>query len=525
MATAARSSGSKLPALHPDDPIYSNGSDVCGSDSSDCPARPPPSGDRKSSPRSNWSSHEIQSDQMSPTSDRSVDDHDDQVLADTSCRPNRSLSQSSYSTEISSLVAKSSSSSSCSSVRRRLFGSTMTANVPPRTQVESQHRRDLSSTAPIFGGRNALSNGHSVLTDSNNGLDKSLHLDLREVLEGQGYDSDQGSAKIPARLYEMVTHPRESIVYLAMCGVDIVGYKRRAVTEAVTCLKEYLNDCIAYGYIEEAKYVEDIIKGINANREKLRKYEEQTTPGEVGQSLDVAMDDRDEKEREWHSVEMQLDAERELAAAELELRHKETMERLRKEWDNPKKRDEFSRASGELIRLRGQASKAIRVRMYDEAAAMQDQIAKLEEQETRAAVERMNAAYCSSLIRLEQAHEQAMKNVDTAFEKRRSAVSRRRELALEPFNKRVNKLKQKKDDVSEQVTRQSRGVTPNSTSGIVFATPSRSPTRCGTRVSMTATAKLALPKMKPVRTTSLHKSKGRARTALVTPVGSGRNRH
>lgn len=355
------------------------------------------------------------------------------------------------------------------------------------------------------------------------GLDSTLHLDFTELLEGQGYDSEQGSNRIPHRLLEILVHPKESLVYLALCGVSIVGYQPKLLDETIFCLNEYLNRCMKKEYINEASYISQIISNIKEERKGLHEFEKQPTTTEVNEDLEAAIEKRAREESEWKQIETQLDAERDVAVSECEIRRQEKLDALRVEWSSHNKKRQFNKPSSYLTDLRTQAKKNLRAHRFKEALEIQAVIIKREEDERRESENRMNEAYKRACDRIEDEFQRDLRNVEGAFEKRKLAVDRQKELAMQPYKQRVCKIERKKVQLEEQATIMSRCTTSLKNRGFITAQHEIQPLK--TRSSYCAkigsfNAKLSLPMLKPAKKKPLRASSNMS--ALTRPITNSR---
>lgn len=348
---------------------------------------------------------------------------------------------------------------------------------------------------------------------NDNGLDSSLHLDLTELVDRHGYDSEQGSSRIPPRLLRMLVHPKESLVYLALCGVSIVGYQPRIIDETLSCLDEYLNRCMKKEYIDEASYISQIIAKIKQECKDLQEFEKQPSTTQISHDLQFAMEKQARRESEWKQVETQLDAERDIAISECEIRKQEKLEALKAEWNSDRKRRQFNKPSSYLSDLRSQAKKNLRAYRFKEAMELQAVIAAREDEERRASEERMTEAYKKACERIEKEFQRDLQGVQFTFEKRKLNVDRQKEMAMQPYRQRVSKIEKKKVKIEERSAIMSRCATSSKNRGFITSQEiqplkTRSPGKIGC-----FNARLSLPMLKPVKRPPLRAS---SNTTVVT---------
>jgi len=129
---------------------------------------------------------------------------------------------------------------------------------------------------------------------------------------------------LPFRLRQLAQHPKNSVVYLALCEINITGYKQRTINEVVSSLRNYLKQCIEKGYVEESQYISDLIHDIEREREELSTLARlDATEFHLSQRLDHVITQRDTRQHDWERELAQLETEQEIAPTELDIKREQ----------------------------------------------------------------------------------------------------------------------------------------------------------------------------------------------------------
>lgn len=330
-------------------------------------------------------------------------------------------------------------------------------------------------------------------------LNHELHLDLIDVSKNGGYDSEQGSERIPQRLYEMIDHPKPSIVYLALCGVSVVGYQAKTINNTIQELKKYLDKCVKNGYLEESIYINKIIENIKHEREELRQMEYIGNYDEILLRLEEAERDFEKRRKLWDSQMKIFEQEYVESLSALERRHAKEVEELNSEWISEKMKDKFNRPSPKLVELRNMAQRLISAHRFDEAAVLAMEISKKEHEESLEAAEKMRHSYLNAVDKLRQKLESDKVNLSHLHETKKAALENERQKNLLPLKNRVFHLQAQASDACESQKRAERAILLKSRQVKTRQTPIKK-----TAPSAFEHRKLQLPPLKALKPASLN---------------------
>ncbi|OHT12353.1 hypothetical protein TRFO_17829 [Tritrichomonas foetus] len=331
---------------------------------------------------------------------------------------------------------------------------------PNQDRPNSSNNASKINSSDIKSEKNEKMNDHSSVEDGSpaskssenkniqhvvpmDHIDPKLYLDLTGFT--QGYDSEQGSGRIPPRLARIVTQPKDSVFYLALCGVDISGYNKGTIRETVVELKRYLSICVEKRYIAECAYLEDIIDSIQFEGKLLQKLDDAPIIGQTEDQLDEAVTNFEEKETQWRNLMTKLDAEEKITLDDLESKFKIDCENLEIEWSSHSKLKQFNKPSKNLMELRSVARNLMKTRRFNESVKMLEIIAKREKEDGIRASQKMQEAYNVAQQNLEKQYRNEVENTKIAFQKKRNAIEKKKSISLLSYNRRVDKLEKTLD--------------------------------------------------------------------------------
>ena len=162
------------------------------------------------------------------------------------------------------------SSSSSSVFKENISSKNNIVRIRPESRLEIYKKKkyiskEKRSQSKIIINKNFKNN--------NDILGSEFHLDFSGIKNIQGIDSTQDSSKIPERLNNIIDVKKNSLVYLALLGENIIGYNEQKIQKTLIILKSYLKICINKGFIYESNFLSKIIKNINnsLNENKINK--------------------------------------------------------------------------------------------------------------------------------------------------------------------------------------------------------------------------------------------------------------
>ena len=287
-------------------------------------------------------------------------------------------------------------------------------------------------------------------------LNATLHLDLTTAIEQANEESDGASAVLPMEIEEVINEPNGSLVRLALAGVNIAGYKEEMVADTLNTLNAYMELCISEGYLDRASYFENAVETVKRDCRELKMYEGLPSVTDADDCLMRALEELSAKELEWQSVEVQLQAEREVAISEVKLQKTEELKMLDEEWGKEQMKRHFNKPSKYLLDLQTQQRRRMEAHRFEEAMQMQGEIDARQDKESQVAGRKMYKAYLQAVKRVEDKYNGYLQNIEGVFQRRKSDLDRRKEIALKPYNNRVAKFETIKKDAQEKLVRSTR---------------------------------------------------------------------
>ena len=344
--------------------------------------------------------------------------------------------------------SKSSKSSKVASSKSQTKQKQQKAKAPQKTYKKSSPQKQKVKKENV--GTQNTANEDENQEDQIEGIDSDFYLDLEELKNEQAYDSEQGSNRIPPKLYELIVHPKESVVFLALCGVSIMGYRPKTITYVNGELKKYLNKCVKLGLIQESMYVQNIMDRIKQEKQELKQAQENENEQVIEEQLEEANNEIEKREVEWSRKKEQLEAQRQLALEELQLKYNNAMEELSDEWCSEKMQTKYNKPSPKLIDLRQTAQRLINVHRFEEAARIAAEIEAQEEAESQAAHQRMEADYKHAIQHLNEKYEQDKKTVELTYQSKLTNMEASRDKSLIPAQNRAARVQHEKDLIEQK---------------------------------------------------------------------------
>jgi hypothetical protein len=305
------------------------------------------------------------------------------------------------------------------------------------------------------------------------------------------YAFDGSRVSIPPALMAMLTHESESLVFRALYQQPMTGFPQKVVEQVISDLKVYLNKCIKKNMIGECLFLDAVIENIRVDKHMdAPKPIDQTE--QVEQRLDAAKLELEEKEDHWRQQKNILEAERELAAEELELKWGSQRTELEEEWNSERVRSRFANPSSKLIASRQRVKALMNVHAFEEAQIAAVEVQKLEDEETTEAGIKMNHEYKQAHERLQERFTIEENAVSEVFESKLNGIRAAEMNDLRSVLQRIENLKRVKENQELSLKRNAR----NEMNGPVKKAV---PTGIKSRpISMNG--KLKLPKLKSVFT-------------------------
>jgi hypothetical protein len=251
-------------------------------------------------------------------------------------------------------------------------------------------------------------------------------------------------------LRKLLKPQKGSLVYLALCGVSIIGYSEISVADAVASLRLYLQKCMDRGYLPESAYVSDTIEQIKQEQRELNEPDYEGEAAHVRRQLEAAQNIQDTLEVSWRNRLAQIESEERIAIEDLRMRWEDACESLEAEWNSEKVKSKFNKPSPKLIDLRKTAKRMLSVRRFEEAALLAKEIANLEMVEASDAERNMNLAYRVAVERLDRKFANDLETLRASFVTRRNQAERSRDVTMKPVIRSVDKYRYREGLLSER---------------------------------------------------------------------------
>ena len=343
---------------------------------------------------------------------------------------------------------------------------------------KGQKRRSQQST-PQSSTRNQFSQTQTPKRKKNNeeenpaqyeGLPEEFHLDLTECSREQGYDSEQGSSRIPERIKDLVDQkgiPKESITYLALCQQNIAGYRYKTFRKTIQELKELLNDSIHLGYIGETEYISSIIDSNINEYNELNNMKDKETKQTLRKQLEEVKQQRDNIVKEFDMEKMRYEAERDSRIQTITDEYNLDLDIIDDSWTSERKQAEYSKPSARLVMMRKNAERLLKFKRFKDAATINNECKKLEKEESEAAGKKLEADYRAAVKKREEKLNNDIETTKQFFTKRVTNLERRRELELRKYDNKITSLEEKiKQMPKETKTNKKKKVIIQNTSGM-----------------------------------------------------------
>ena len=291
-------------------------------------------------------------------------------------------------------------------------------------------------------------------------LPKDFYLDLQGLgRNGQiNIDSGGDSSRIPPKLLEIIMNqyppiPKDSLVYIALCGVEIIGYKQVKVHNALRTLRKIENQCIDKGYVMESAYVDEIIESNLKALKELKILENIPSPAEISNYLDSAKNEYDSAMHDWNSKQAEIQTELEIALTDMKLRFQNEKKELDNKWQSELVVIKYNKPSSKLIEMRYVAKQMMKIHRFDEVPQMVKSMKKYEENESNEASYRMKSSYDVALSRLKKKYEIEEKTIRSTYEKKRNQAEREAKVGMVPIIQKVSRFTNQKESLEESLKR------------------------------------------------------------------------
>ena len=237
--------------------------------------------------------------------------------------------------------------------------------------------------------------------------------------------------RIPPRLQQIVHHPKDSVVYLALCGACITGYHDKTVHYVLGELKKYEKSCADRGYKKEVEYLRGIMNEIKSSTAAMEAPKKKASRSELAQT-----------EKRGHKKPADIKAERDQALQELDEYYAQQREDLDEAWNSEAMCNRFNKPSAALVAMRRAAQKMAKDDRLEENSILRQKIAEKEEEESAAATRKMEKAYEAAVNELQAQYEIERKKIIQRYDDKQHALSsfmRTKEQCLGPIQMRVAK--------------------------------------------------------------------------------------
>lgn len=216
----------------------------------------------------------------------------------------------------------------------------------------------------------------------------------------------QGSINIPPQLYAMIHHPKDSIIFMALCGLSIFGYPDSQIDFVISELEEYVKLCDENHLKEDQNYIKGIIDDIKNERIDMQRILGSGEHQTLDEKLEIATNELERRQQMWSRQESALDEELSASLEEIETQFDEEMDQLEKTYRN---------------------RRVIKVRTNDE---------------NKNYMQQMNDEYHCMVAEKRTQFENQRSSIILTFNTRRSQLKYKREQNLKPIKNRINRIQQ-----------------------------------------------------------------------------------
>ena len=364
--------------------------------------------------------------------------------------------------------------------------------------------QSFSQTSPKRSRNNESDEKQNDSGVNYEGLPEEFHLDLTECSREQGYDSEQGSSRIPDRIKQIVEEkgiPKESITYLALCQQSIAGYRERTFRKTIQELKELQNFSIQLGFIAETEYISSIIDSNIKEYNELNSMKDKETKQSLRKQIEAVKAEREEVIKEFDMEQMHYEAERDTKIQTLTDEYNLDLDLIDDTWTSEKKQAEYSKPSAKLVQMRKQAERLLKFKRFKDAAVLNNECKKLERQESEAAGKKLQNDYKQAVKKRQEKCNNDIETTKQFFNKRMSDLHRRKNLELRKYDNKISSLEEKIKQMPKESTAKKgnkKTVQIQNTSGLSVQTRgSQSSSRRSTDIA-SGSEPLKLPQLKTV---------------------------
>ncbi|OHT04483.1 hypothetical protein TRFO_28048 [Tritrichomonas foetus] len=357
-------------------------------------------------------------------------------------------------------------------------------------------------------------------------LPADFHLDLHELAETRGYDDDKGSQRIPERLRYVIEQetPRisqESVTYLALCGIDIVGYRESKVQDAIVKMRQIEKKCIYCGFVNESAYVQDILDNTIKKLKDLKRYETMPSHTEANNNLISAQNEYALLTKAWESKKAEINTELELALNDLKMKFEHEKNEINKKWNSKSLKNRYNKPSPTLIDMKYVAKKMMNQHRFEEVAQVAKTIKRKEINESNEASDRMKKGYQSALNQLKKKYAIEEKTIRSQFDTRLSQAERQAKIEMLPFQRKVDKFSTKKENI-EETMRRNPEMKKTKTRGVsILKRSSKLPPNITIGLNTKLNLKSVVPTARSIKSSKSPKS---SHSRIMRPVSQMRNR-
>ncbi|OHT03301.1 hypothetical protein TRFO_29345 [Tritrichomonas foetus] len=189
-------------------------------------------------------------------------------------------------------------------------GTSNESNHSNDTSKKSSSENNTSNNSSSENDPSEISNETNTINNTENSNNETstsndtfcTELDHRsQIMTPNQEKRRQRKSKIPERLIPLIKCPPESPTYHALCEEPLGKIDQEKMNETLTELHQLVEEAANNGYIEEAKYVQDVEASIRCDKLTTARYSVESALEEIETKLSEAKNEYEEQMKQFVS--------------------------------------------------------------------------------------------------------------------------------------------------------------------------------------------------------------------------------
>jgi hypothetical protein len=165
----------------------------------------------------------------------------------------------------------------------------------------------------------------------------------------------------------------------------------------------------------------------------------------LDERIDEAKERRSDIIERYRNHKTILEAERQLALSNLDMRFEEELDILENEWNSEQTKAKYNKVPPSLITMRQQVQAMMTAHHFEEARELALDIEKAEREEVKRATKRMNREYELAQMNLKSKFLAERQVLEDSYDLKLLTLKKGKAIALRPFEQTISKLEKQKE--------------------------------------------------------------------------------